>query len=119
MANTIEKNTEWESSQQEMRRLILWIKDNPDKWYLLCNPGSYNPSREYIAELIKSLHENKLYTAILFVIYSNTSIVEIERAIRKTTYECFLDIPIETLAERFIKNMGDDKTTAQVEQPEE
>jgi len=30
--------TEMESSERELYRLIVWIKDNSDDWYRICCP---------------------------------------------------------------------------------
>lgn len=56
--------------------------------------------------MVERLHREKLYTVIFFVIYTNHFVAGIDWAITKTTNECFLDIPVEVLVERFRKNLG-------------
>lgn len=106
MKDVSTKTTKQESDQQELQRLIRWAKDNPRDWNCLCNPESYDPKISYLLDLIERLYQEKLYTAIFILMYSNSFLTEIDSAITKTTNECFLETPIEVLMERFHKNLG-------------
>lgn len=105
MEDTVRERTERESSQRELYRLIRWAKNNTEDWERICNSESYSLDIACIFDLIERLYEEKLYTAIYFVIYSNHFVLGIDWVISKTTNECFLDTPIEVLLERFRKNL--------------
>ena len=93
------------SSQQELRRLLVWTKDNPEDWNHICHPESYHTDVEYLAEMVERLYQAGLYTIMMQVIYANCFSFKIEQAITKTINECFLDMPAEVLMERFWRNL--------------
>ncbi len=105
MNNVTTKTTAPSSSQQELRRMISWAKDNPDDWYRICHMESCEPTVAYISDLVKRLRQAELYTLLYFVIFSNEFVGGVEGAIVKTMGECFLDTPADLLVERFCDNM--------------
>lgn len=105
MTKTVAKGPALNSSQNELRRLLLWARDNPEDWDIICDPASAPSDFLYIAGLIERLYQAKLYTTMFLVMYSNFFIAGIDRAIIKTTNECFLDVPTETLISRFYQNV--------------
>lgn len=120
MNDTTVKAMEMESSQQELHRLIRWIKDNPKDWNIICEGEIYSQNIAHITNLIERLYREKLYTVIFFVIYKNQASPEMERANAITISECFLDVPAEVLMERFRRNIGYEAGKVNPkEQPEE
>lgn len=99
------KTTALGSSQQELRRMISWAKDNPDDWYRICHPECYEPSVTYLSDLAKRLRQEELYPLLYYMIFSNQFVGGVEGAIVKTMGECFLDTPADLLVERFCDNM--------------
>ncbi len=93
------------SSQQELRRLILWTRDHPNDWYRVCHPESYSPTAVYLSGLVDRLCQAELYTLLYVVIFSNQFDGVMDGAIEKTMEDCFLDTPMEVLVERFRKNL--------------
>lgn len=96
---------EMDSSQQELHRLLLWAKDNEADWYRICNPACYDPSMAYLTDLVERLYQAKLYTVLFFVIYANHIQEGVDWAITRTVNECFLDMPMGVLLERFRNNL--------------
>ena len=105
MNNVTTKTTAPSSSQQELRRIISWAKDNPDDWYRICHMESCEPTVAYISDLVKRLRQAELYTLLYLVIFSNEFVGGVGGAIAKTMGECFLDTPVDFLVERFCNNM--------------
>ena len=99
------KNNELESGERELQHLISWVRDNPRDWYCLCHPESYDADVPYLLNLVQRLYQEKLYSVIFFVIYSQLYTTGIEQVLDKTTYECFLDTPVEVLMRRFCENL--------------
>lgn len=99
------KSAEQTSSQQELHRLLVWIKDHPKDWDYLCNPDGYEKKIDYLTDLIDRLYQADLYTMLFLVLYSNFFVAGIDRAVTVTTNECFLDIPAGVLMERFHRNL--------------
>lgn len=93
------------SSEQELYRLIVWTKDNPQDWNRICNPESFHWGVEYTANLVERLYEEKLFTVIYFVLYTNRYEREIDWVITRTINECFPDTSVQVLMERFRKNL--------------
>jgi hypothetical protein len=98
-------NTEIESSERELYRLIAWIKDNPEDWVRICCPENFDTDIEYFVNLIERLYNGNLLTVMYFVIYSKCAVSEVDWAITRTTNEYLLDNPINILVERLLKNM--------------
>lgn len=105
MDKVILENKEWESSQLELQRLILWARDNSQDWYRLCHPDSYDEDITCTFGLVKKLYQEKLYTLMFFLIYSQNYMLGIDCTIAKTAFECFHDIPIEVLVQRMFENL--------------
>ncbi len=105
MNDAVEKAAERKSGRHELHRLIRWIRDNPDDWERICHLESSDLKSEYVASLVERLYQENLYTLMLLVIFSSQYRYDISQAINKTNYECFLDIPMDTLLERFRKNI--------------
>ena len=82
------------SSQQELHRLLLWMRDNPEDWDRICHPETYETDMDYIVTMVDSLYQHGLYTIMMQLMYANYF-----------TDECFLDIPEEVLMERFRRNL--------------
>lgn len=99
------ENNKRESAQQELQHLISWIRDNTQEWYYLCHPESYDEDITGLLKLVRSLYQEKLYSVIFFAIYSQSYTTEIEQALDKTIYDCFLDTPVELLMKRFCENL--------------
>ena len=93
------------AGQQEFRRLILWAKENPQDWSRICHTENYHPDIEYVADLVERLYREKLYTLILVVLYSNDYTRDVDWVISRTIHECFLDVPVSLLMERFLINL--------------
>lgn len=105
MSNETATNRAMESSEQELQRLIVWTKDHPKDWNRICSPESFNQDIGYIAELVERLYQEKLLTVIYFVLFTNHYLKGVNGAITTTIKECFLDIPVHVLMERFRKNL--------------
>lgn len=105
MNNVTTKTTAPSSSQQELRRIISWAKDNPDDWYRICHMESCEPTVAYISDLVKRLRQAELYTLLYLVIFSNEFMGGVGGAIARTIEDCFLDIPVDLLVERFCSNL--------------
>lgn len=99
------KNTKQETSQQELHRLISWVKDSPEDWRRICHPESYEPNIQYISALVEQLYQNGLYTLIFVVLCENNYVKGVGRAIDRTVNEYFLELPMERLMEQFRKNL--------------
>ena len=93
------------SSQQELHRLLLWMRDNPEDWDRICHPETYETDMDYIVTIVDSLYQQGLYTIMMQLMYANYFTGRMEQAITRTTDECFLDIPEEVLMERFRRNL--------------
>ena len=40
------------SSQQELHRLLLWMRDNPEDWDRICHPETYETDMDYIVTMV-------------------------------------------------------------------
>lgn len=105
MKKVVVKTPQEKSSQQELYRLIRWIKNNVKDWNRICSIEGCEEDVGYVSDLIERLYDEKLYTIIYFVICSNGFNQEIDWAIHKTMNECFLDLPMEAVIKRFRKNL--------------
>ena len=97
--------SEKKSSQQELHRLLLWMRDNPEDWDRICHPETYETDMDYIVTMVDSLYQQGLYTIMMQLMYANYFTSRMEQVITRTTDECFLDIPEEVLMERFRRNL--------------
>ena len=93
------------SRQQELHRLLLWMRDNPEDWDRICHPETYETDMDYIVTMVDSLYQHGLYTIMMQLMYANYFTGRMEQAITRTTDECFLDMPEEVLMERFRRNL--------------
>lgn len=106
MNETKGRNTELSESQKELQRLIVWSADNLQDWRRICNPESYHPTLEYMGELIERLYKANLLTVIYYMLHSNNNYVRgMDWVIGRTVAECFVDIPICALIDKFRKNL--------------
>ena len=54
---------------------------------------------------MERLYREKLYTLILVVLYANDYTRDVDWVITRTIHECFLDMPVSLLMERFLINL--------------
>lgn len=70
MMDVNENRTNYGEETSELRRLLQWIKDNPQKWLWVCDPEFFDLPVSEKLELIESLEEAGLYAVEYIVFWS-------------------------------------------------